>query len=414
MNKLLLLFPLTVNYEKLINYMIVGYAFSIAISKAGTSFFSLLMILFWLLEGNFLQKYQILKKNKFVISLFLFILFSALSILWSTDKSVALSFINKYWHFIIIIIMITSLSREYIKHVFSAFLIAMFISEIMSYGIFFEFWHYKNSSPSDPTPFMDHISYSSYLAFTAILLLNRSFFEEHLKFKLMYITYFITVTTNLFLNGGRTGQVIFILSLFLVFFLNINNKFKALLVTLILSFSIIFLAYSVSPVFKSRANDLYKDISNMVINKDYSSSFSTRVALWTIGSHTFKDHFFLGSGIGNEMKEIAKYGDGYTLSNALENFADYHNSFVHYAVQLGFLGLILFSLIFYSLSRTIVKDNHYRNLNIIFIFMFFLQSLVSFTFHIMDFMTMFVLLTGLFGAMYKYEQLNQRQETLHA
>ena len=63
----------------------------------------------------------------------------------------------------------------------------MFISEIVSYGIFFEFWTYKNATVENPNAFMSRTDYSVYLTFTSIILIMRIFNETHLKYKIFCV-----------------------------------------------------------------------------------------------------------------------------------------------------------------------------------------------------------------------------------
>ena len=64
---------------------------------------------------------------------------------------------------------------------FTAFLLAIFISEILSYGMFWEVfhlpWHNYSHEPF-PTPFISHISYSTLVAFAVILLINRTIYDN--------------------------------------------------------------------------------------------------------------------------------------------------------------------------------------------------------------------------------------------
>ncbi len=122
-------------------YMLFAYQFL----KAGISLSSIIIFLFWILEADFKRKYFEIKNNYFIIAIFIFILYSLIAVLWSSDKIFALEYVKKYYHFLIIPIIFTSLKKEYIDKVFSAFLLGMLISEITSYGIFFELWTKRRS-----------------------------------------------------------------------------------------------------------------------------------------------------------------------------------------------------------------------------------------------------------------------------
>ena len=259
------------NLNKYINYLFILHSFAIPISKALTVLTTVLIILLYILEGNFTEKIKILKQNKFILFLFLFLAFSLLSILWNpSSKYEALLYYKKYYHFLLIPIMITSLKKEYISYIITAFLGAIAISEIMSYGIFFEIWKYKDVSPEYPTPFLGHIDYSVYLSFTLMILLSRVFRENILlKEKIFYILSFLLVTSNLFLNGGRTGQVLFIFALFLFLFLKIKNKLYSIIISSILLISILFTAYNLSPNFRNRSNLLMHDMQSIIISNNF-------------------------------------------------------------------------------------------------------------------------------------------------
>lgn len=173
-----------------INYCFVAFAFSIPLSKAATSLFEGLILLLWILQGNWKYKFSEYIKNPIIVTLFLFLLYSTISLFWASDLLFGLDYVLKYKHFLIIPILYTSLDKKYIEPILSAFLLSMFISEIVSYGIFFEIWKYKNVLPTLPTPFMDHVAYSVYLSSAAMILLVKIFFEKNTKYKIFYLLFF--------------------------------------------------------------------------------------------------------------------------------------------------------------------------------------------------------------------------------
>ncbi len=383
-----------------INYLLIAYAFCLPISKAGTNLFEILIILLWVYQGNWKYKLVQYKSSPLIITFAIFISFSIISIFWANSVLFALDYIAKYRHFLMIPIIYTSLDKKILGHIFSAFLISIFISEIMSYGIFFELWRYKDVLPSDPSPFMDHVSYSIYLAFTSMILLSRVFFESELKYKITYILFFITVTSNLFLNGGRSGQVVFIILLVTLAILNTRQKIKAALLSVLFLFILFLTAYNVSPNFPTRFNQVTTDISQMVEKNNYTGSFTTRVSLWIIGIDEITDSISLGSGIGNEMNQVEYYAQKHNFDiTHMKKFADHHNMFITYGVQLGQIGLILILLIFYFTMTLKIEERMYKNLNTVFVIVFALWSFTGTTLHTMNPMTFFALFAGLFNAL---------------
>ncbi len=400
------------NYETMINYLILFYAFCLPISKAGASFASIALMLLWILQANFSKKFEEIKNSYFILAIFAFIAYGALAILWSDDKFFALEYVRKYYHFLLIPIIYTSLKKENIDKVFSVFLLGMLISEVTSYGIFFEFWTKAGVSPHDPSPFMDHSNYSTYLAFTAFILIHKIIYTKDLKWRIAYGLFFIFSTSNLFINGGRTGQFAFLIALCIVGVLSFKNKIKATLGTVLLAFFIFSLAYTASPVFKHRFDYFMHDIEHMIYHDDYTQSFSARVGLWISGVESFMEHpTLIGAGIGNERKFASVSLKRHNLSNKFksvntENYIDFHNAFVQYLVQLGLVGFLLFVSIFYFFAILKIKDKIYKNLHILFLVLYINHSMLGLSFHINQSMVLFVLFSSVFLKISRLKTIN--------
>ena len=396
-----------ISFDKYINYLIIGYAFSLPTTTAGVVFFEHLLILSFLIKGDFTRALTEIKKSKIIIILFIFLTLSLLAMMWSSDKIFALLYLKKYYHFLVIPIIYLCFNPKYIKHVLTGFLLGMLLSVIMSYGIFFEIIHYNNVLPSDPSPFMNHSDYSLFLAFTSIILLNMLFFSKNNKHKLFYSLFFLITVSSLFLNGGRTGQIIFVATLFITLVLNFKNKIRAIVVAAVLTLGIVTIAYNVSPVFKVRGEQAYADISETLINKDYSGSFGIRASLWIMGLNVFSDNVLLGTGIGDEKTGMQKYAKEYKVSRYLnlpdKGYIDYHSMYVQHAVQLGILGLILMFTLIYFLFNIKFKSPLYKNINIAFAMSMFIYSTVGNFLHTIVPMTFFAFFVAILIALSRAE-----------
>ncbi len=391
-----------INYTKYISFLLIAYAFSFPVSKALTNLLEVLLVLLWLFEGNWKEKYNLYKSNLLSISIISLIGFSLLSILWHGNIEVSLRYIAKYHHLIIIFIFYSSFDRAYTKHIFSAFFLAIFASELMSYGIFFELIHYKNISPHDPTPFMSHMTYSSILAFTVSALLVNAYFEKNLKYRLSYLLFSLTATINLFVNGGRTGQVIFIILIFIIGFSFIKSKLKASLVIIPVLMVIFLLAFNYSPNFKNRSTQLYNGFNNLIVKHDYNNQGAMRVALSILGVVTYLDNPILGTGLSYHMKNVEQYAktNNINLKN-IHRFADYHSTFITISVQLGIIGLFISFMIIYALFMFNIKSKEYKLISYLFATTFVLFSFTHNTLHTMNPMIFFALFAGYLNAISK-------------
>ena len=396
-----------INYNKLINISFVGLAFSIPISKALTSIFTALLILLWLMQGNLKNKLKIVLHDKLSVAILILIGFSILSLLWASNLAYAIKFIRvKYWYFAPVIIMLTSFRMRYTKYVLDAFLLSMFISEVASYGVYFGFWHFNGATSENPTVFMSHVDYSVYLAFAIILILVKMYEQTDRRAKILLGLFFATATTNLFINGGRTGQFAFVLTIFVIAVLYYRHSYKVVLSSIIIAIFSMPLAYQFSPNFHNRINQLYTDVHNAYAYHDYDGSLATRASLWTIGINKFIDHPLLGSGIGNEMNGLDPYIKKYGFSEKnIKPYSDFHNNFIMYAVELGIVGLAVNLFIFYRIATFDIRERRYKILSTAFAIVFFSHEMGGFSFHLMDSLVLFAVFAALFNAI-EYQEKN--------
>jgi O-antigen ligase len=388
-----------------LNYLIIALAFSFPISKAAVNLLEVLMILLWLYEGNWKHKFEQLRSNTFILAFGLFIFYIFISVFWASSLSYWFEYVLKYHHYLLLPVIYTSLEKKYVRYVLYAFIASMFISEILSYGIYFGLFTIGRGTPSFPTPFMHHITYSVVLTFTSTILLVSAMSEKRLKMRLFDAFFFITVVTNLFINGGRTGQVVFIVLIFTVFMMYIKNKLKAFIIAVVIIVTTFSLAYNFSHNFAARIHQFEKGIEKVFTKQDYTDQGGMRAAMWIIGAHTFVDNPLIGTGIGNEMRDAnACASKLHMKTKDMNGFADYHNIFINIAAQLGIIGLTLLLNMLYRLYRLEFKTKEYAILNRAFLISFILFSCTHNTLHIMIPMLYFVLFAGFFVAVSRIEK----------
>lgn len=392
----------SLSIPNLITYLSVVYAFILPLSRGLISMITALLLVLFLFDKNLKQRLLLILHNKVLISVIIFYLFTFSSLLWSDDIKEGLVYLRRYWYLLIIFVFTIYLKKEDIPKIISAFLLGMLISEILSYGIFFELWHMKHGTPSDPTPFMNHLQYSMFLAFTSLLLLNKSFFGTKNKFRIFYFIYFLMTTSSLFINGGRTGQFAFLISIFTVGFLNMKNKLLSIVSMLLLLGTILTVAYQFSPVFQVRSSSANSEIQKLLHHDKsmYHGSFGERLAAWEIGLDIFKDKPLIGTGVGSEMDALKEKIDFLNIKafkiDAIYNIKHYHSNYVTYLVQLGIIGLILYLHIFYRILTLPIQNREINNLKYIFIIVFMTSSLFEQMFYAQFSLALFGFFTGIF------------------
>lgn len=392
-------------YNQYINYLVVVYAFTLPLSRAGIVFFSALLTLLWILEGDFKKKYVLLSQSEIVKALLAFILFNLLAVFWSDYMLQALEYIQKYWYFLPMFVIFTSIKKEYISKALSAFIFGMFISEVISYGVFFEWWQYKNAVPENPSPFMHHIEYSVFLAFTALVLLGRIFNEDSIKYTFLYIFFFATVSGNLFLTAGRTGQIAFILGLFVLAMLSFKNKLKAFFVSIILSALVLGIAFNLSTTFYERIMTGKNSLVNVVEKEDYCSSWGSRVAVWVVAEDIIIEHPVLGVGVSDNMTEFHNLiSTTYPKMECIQgHLMHMHNQYIQIFTQLGFIGLVIFLSIFYMILKLPLKEVEYRNIQYVYVTVVLFAFVSEVLYHRQFSMALFALIVGILLAQNRVE-----------
>jgi len=198
--------------SNILNYIIVLYAFFIPLSLDMIRIFAPLIIILWFVQGEVKSKIALIKKESFFLSIGVLLFILLLSLLWTDIDNIkfGIKYITRYWYLLPMFAIYTSIDKKFIPITLSAFLAGMFIGELVSYSIFFEFIHIEGINHKDPSPFMHHTLYSVFLVFTAGILLNRMITSESIKHNIIYGIFFTTITANLFINSGRTGQFLFL------------------------------------------------------------------------------------------------------------------------------------------------------------------------------------------------------------
>lgn len=396
---------LTLNYSLTINYMIVIYAFLLPLSRAGIGLLTVSLIVLWFAEGNLEKKFSLVLKSKVILALFIFFLFNIISVFWTDQILETLQYIKKYWYFLPVLVIFTSLKKEYITQVLSAFILGMFISEILSYGVFFEVWEYKHATPENPSPFMHHIEYSIFLAFTALLLLSRLFNEEALKYKFLYLFFFMTISGNLFLTAGRTGQFAFILGLFVLAMISFKNRIKALSVSFVLTMIILGIAFNFSDTFYERVMTTKTSLTNVIEKQNYCSSWGGRIGTCIVAKDIMVENPILGVGIIDNMTQFHTLIDTkYPEMKCMQEFLMHmHNQILQIFTQLGLIGLIIFLSIFFMVSKLSFDNIEYRNIKYIYLTVLLFSFVSEVIFHRQFSMALFTLVVGLLLAQHRIE-----------
>ena len=354
------------NLDKTYQYLLTSLAFLMPLTVFGGNLIIVIICVLWLFSGNYKSKFNQIINNKLIKASILFYLIHVIGMLWSEDLSWGLHMLHKMWYFLLLFqILYTIVRKDYISSYISAFLLAILITEVCSYLVWFEIIEpFKNATVENPTPFMNHISYNPILAFAIYLVLHEIFFNKKItNFVFSLYSFFaISMIVNMFITGGRAGQVAFF-AMLVVLIIQILDKqrIKSLITIFIVIPGIFFTAYQGSDLFQKRVNLAFNQALEYQPGSNNSIGYRITYALnsWEL----IKENPIIGVGTGDfpaEYKKINQIKTPIMDAMGLPTTTNPHNMYILIFSQLGVIGLIsMLSIFYFQIKLSINSSNRF-------------------------------------------------------
>lgn len=353
--------------NKVYQYLLILLAFLLPITVSGANTVIVIICMLWLLSGNYKSKFQEIFSSKLLLASVIFYIIHVISLIWTEDYLWGFHILHKMWYFLLLFpILYSIVEKKFISKYIFAFLLAILITEIFSYLVWFEILErFMKARPHNPTPFMSHVSHNPILAFAIYIVSHKVLFDKKITFKMRlgFILFVTAMTFNMFITGGRAGQVMFFAMLAILIFQFFNSqKIKSLFAIFILLPVLFYSAYASSSYFQQRVDSAVDDVINYQSDKNTSVGLRITFALnsWEI----IKQNPFLGAGVGDFPKEYKKINTINTPN--LTNTTNPHNMYILICSQLGILGLVSFISIFYHQIKIslIAKDRFIKDVGV--------------------------------------------------
>lgn len=345
--------------DKTYQYLLITLGFLLPLTVFGANLIIFIIVVLWFLSGNYRSKIIQISRSKVLISSIIFFLIHVMGLLWTEDLDWGLHIVHKMWYFCVLFPVLYCITKkEYIKYYIFAFLMAMLLTEVLSYLVWFEIIDsFKNAAVINPTPFMSHISFNPILAFAIYIVGHKIIRGSKLRriHYYLYVLFFLAMSFTMFITLGRAGQVMyfFVISM-LVFQFFQSQKNKAIILILLLIPSMFLTAYSLSANFASRVDSAYISFT------DYSEFKGTAVGQrisFTLNSlEIIKENLLIGVGTGDFVKEYKQVH----LKNTpnIPSTTNPHNMYILVTSQNGLLGLLSMLSIFYYQLRFSMKNSN--------------------------------------------------------
>ena len=338
--------------DRVYQYLFIAALFLLPITVLGNNIAIWSITLIWLFSGNYFEKFQQIKNNKLALASIAFFLIHLLGLLWTENLDWGLEIVRKMLPFLLVLpIFLTITKKENADYYIGAFLIAISISESFSYLIWLGIIEpFKYATLANPTPLMSHISYNPFLAFAFYLVIDKLFSKNKLNsyMRSIYTFFAITMTVNMFITGGRAGQVMFFAAIILLALQHFrHSQIKALITSMVLITIIIITAYNTSTIFKDRFEDIHE---HYIDYDDHpNTSIGQRMTFVVNSFELYRAAPLLGQGTGdfpNEYKKINSIN-----SPTVRTTVQPHNMYMLILAQLGIIGISILAWMFYQQFR---------------------------------------------------------------
>ncbi|MCD6432588.1 MAG: O-antigen ligase family protein, partial [Sulfurimonas sp.] len=340
------------------NNLLVLYVFLLPISQTIKSTVFSLMVLLFIVRGDVLSHIKGAMKNKIVQAFLYFFIAYLVGMLWSENLSEGFLWVKSVKYGLYLIVFYSIIDGRYIDKVIGAFILGMLVSELVSYGMLFGImpWNlsigginfYEAYTINDPSPFLHHIHYGVALVLVVMMLSQKVIYsKQNIVMKFFMAIFIVTATLNIFVTGGRTGYMTFLL---LLSFLSISYL-KKYAIELVLAIMLVFsVAYSISPLFKDKVTQTQESISGLFSKEpEFDTSLGIRAGIYYYAFEIVKENPIIGVGSGDSMDEIKKITP--QKWNGIHSQPHEHNQFLSVLVKLGIVGLSIFFNIYYQIFR---------------------------------------------------------------
>lgn len=331
------------------------------ISNSIMGIFSIIIIIWWLVIGkknNYFTKLKEIRFNLPLMLLFIFILYSYMSIFWTDNFKFGIEVLNFYkYYWVIIPIIFTVLNKDDIKIAFYILTTTFGFYAIFSILIFIGLVEIKGTNSSDPKGILAYALVTVYMAINTLFALYFYLKEKNIWIK--YLMLFISIISffGLIINNGRIAQISFLCTIIIlsIFYRKTLMKYKYIVLSSI--FGIIlgfYLLYSTD-----KLNRYIIGFNEIKLSKSnqFEGSWGHRLYMWYAATDAIAKYPVFGNGVGDTIDEFIEYGkENPSKATWLRS---YHNQHLDYLTKYGIVGYFIFLSSIFILLRLLYKDNKY-------------------------------------------------------
>lgn len=289
-------------------------------------------------------------KNRVVLAILVFFLLHLVGLLWTENMDWGWHMLNKQWRLLSLPCLMVFVDMGRRQSYLDAFIAGMGIVHILVYLNIFHLIDFV---------VLDHISYNPLLALAiyltgcAVLFGNIAQWQKKLYWVLLF-----SMSVNMFLTYGRTGQLAFFVVLLLLFFQYFSGRpLIAIAVSSVAVCSVFFAMFFLSPVFQHRVKGAVDEVTHFEMNR-ISPDGNDRITFFLNTWELVTAHPFWGVGTGDFPAEYKKIN--MERSPNVFNTDNPHNNYLLVTAQFGLFGLAaLIAVLCFQIRYGLKSEDRY-------------------------------------------------------
>jgi O-antigen ligase len=369
-------------------YLAILIAFCLPFARL-TPVFIALLLLNWLIEGDFKNKFQLILKNKFALLFLGFFMMHLLGMLYTSNVDAGLFDLQVKLSLFIFPIVIASrpYTQEQVRNIFFVFIIGGVLASLLllTRATYTWFALSENNFFYQAFSFLLHPSYLSMYLNVAIawLLLNlfkKSEFPSRFS-TLLSVLIVLFFTGIIILLSSKMGLISLVL-LFVGFTIYLIISKKRYLIggaALILILASVVSLVQFVPEIGDRVKNAIHAIANPPKDNSELESTAVRMLIWKAANTVIAENLVFGAGTGDGKDALIQEYKNREMVGAYEHTLNAHNQFYQVTVSLGIIGLmlLLFCLLLPLLGRYQTPSAIYVLFLLIIIFNFIPESMLE-------------------------------------
>lgn len=369
-------------------YLALSIAFSLPFARL-TPIFIALMLLNWIIEGDFKNKLLLLSKNKLAL---LFIALYGMHLLGMLyTQNTHSGWFDLEVKFSLLAFPLVLATRPFnskdTNSIFFAFISGGIISSLilLSRALYCYIYLNENCFFYMQFSYFLHPSYLSMYLNTAIAwlllgILKDTFSKQSIPNTFAILTVLLFSFIN-FLLSSKMGMFTTVLIFvgFLIYYIYSRKKYTLGIAGIVFISTITYSVISFVPAIRDRVDSAISAVTNPTVDKTESESTAVRLLIWNACNQVISENLYWGTGTGDAKDELLKEYEKQGMTGALEHKLNTHNEFYQVFVSLGLIGFILLlgTLIFPLIFSFKTSDTLYLFFLLIIVFNFLSESMLE-------------------------------------